>query len=54
MKESMEKINADLMEWGYLCPDYKIHERELLDWEGDIRNWKCKKCGDVTVAMAKI
>ena len=40
------------MQAGYLCPDYSIHERELLEWEGNIRNTKCKKCGDVTVAMA--
>lgn len=49
----MEQINKELMETGYLCPNYKIHEFKLLEWEGNIRNMKCEKCGNVTLAMAK-
>jgi len=48
------KINKELMEAGYLCPDCSIHNNELLKWEGDIRNMKCKKCGKITIAMCKI
>lgn len=42
------------MEFGYLCPDFTFHEGDLLEWEGDIRNMKCKKCGNIAPAMAKI
>ena len=52
-KKSMEKINDDLMKAGYLCPDYSIHQWELLEWEGNVRNMRCKKCGNITPAMAK-
>jgi len=53
MKKDMAKIEVELMETGCLCPDYTIHEWELLEWEGNIRNMKCKKCGKITGAMAK-
>ena len=48
-----QEIDEDLMEAGYLCPDYSIHEWDLLEWKGDIRYMKCKKCGNNVPAMAK-
>ena len=53
-KQNDQQIDAELMEAGYLCPDYSVHiYGELSDWEGGVRNMKCKKCGKITVAMAK-
>ena len=49
----LKKIDDDLMAWGLLCPDKRMHENELLEWEGNIRNMKCKNCGEVQGAMAK-
>ena len=54
MKKITEKeIDGKLMKAGFLCPDYSIHKWKLLDWNDDIRNMKCSKCGNVTAAMAK-
>jgi len=49
--KKMRLINENLMEAGYLCPNYELHENELLEWEGDTRNMKCKKCGKISSAM---
>mgnify|MGYP001605067994 CR=1 FL=1 len=53
MKITNEQIDKELMDAGYLCPDYSIHYWELLEWEGNVRNMKCEKCGNIMVAMAK-
>ena len=50
----MQELNNTLMKDGYLCPDYSLHRWELLEWKGNVRNMKCKKCGDIKLAMAKI
>lgn len=52
--KSIKKINADLMRWGYLCSDYSLHEWGPVEWDGDIANVTCKRCGKLTVAMARI
>lgn len=48
----MVGIDKELMEAGYLCPDHTPHEWELLEWEKNKRDMKCKKCGNITLAMA--
>ena len=54
MKDLTKKeIDTELMQAGYLCPDYSLHEWKLLEWEENIRKMKCDKCGNITVAMAK-
>ena len=52
MNKDIKQINQELMQAGYLCLDYTIHEWKLLEWEGNVRNMKCKKCGNITPAMA--
>ena len=59
MKQSDQKlleeaVDKDLMEAGYLCPDFKIHQYGMLSgWNDGGRTMTCKNCGKVTVAMAK-
>ncbi len=55
LRLSDAEINESLSKAGYFCPStYEFHDRELLEWSGDVRYWVCKKCGNKEVAMALI
>ena len=48
-----QEIDDDLMEWGYLCPDKKVHKfGKLSEWKNSVKYMTCENCHKVTPAMA--